>query len=72
MLLTICVMMFAAVAFIQDEKFFSSAPKEAQAVLRHRDRDPYPDRYNTPVSGNSYVQDALEQMKLLATMSSEF
>ena len=26
-------------AFIQNEKFYSSAPKEAQAVLRHRDKE---------------------------------
>ncbi|AOZ95284.1 MULTISPECIES: hypothetical protein [Butyrivibrio] len=35
----ITLMMFSAVAFIQNEKFFSSAPKEAQAVLRHRDKE---------------------------------
>ncbi len=35
----ITLMMFAAVAFIQNEKFFSSAPKEARAVLRHRDEE---------------------------------
>ena len=35
----ITLMMFAAVAFIQNEKFFSSAPKEAQAVLHHRDEE---------------------------------
>ncbi len=35
----ITLMMFAAVAFIQNKKFFSSAPKEAQAVLRHRDEE---------------------------------
>ncbi len=35
----ITLMMFSAVAFIQNEKFFSSAPKEAQAVFRHRDKE---------------------------------
>ncbi|WP_027217404.1 hypothetical protein [Butyrivibrio fibrisolvens] len=35
----ITLMMFSAVAFIQNEKFFSSAPKEAQSVLRHRDKE---------------------------------
>ena len=35
----ITLMMFAAVAFIQNEKFVSSAPKEARAVLRHRDEE---------------------------------
>ena len=35
----ITLMMFSAVAFIQNEKFFSSAPKEAQAVLKHRDKE---------------------------------
>jgi hypothetical protein len=34
-------MMFSAVAFIQNEKFFSSAPKEAQEVLHHRDKEPF-------------------------------
>ena len=29
----ITLMMFSAVAFIQDKKFFSSAPKEAQEAL---------------------------------------
>ena len=32
----ITLMMFAAVAFIQDKKFFSSAPKEAQEALLPR------------------------------------
>ena len=35
----ISLMLIAAVAFIQNEKFFSSAPKEAQAVLIHRDKE---------------------------------
>ncbi len=35
----ITLMMFAAVAFIQDKKFFSSAPKEAQEVLLLRDKE---------------------------------
>jgi hypothetical protein len=35
----ITLMMFSAVAFIQNEKFFSSAPKEAQEVLLHRDKE---------------------------------
>ena len=35
----ITLMMLSAVAFIQDKKLFSSAPKEAQAVLRHRDKE---------------------------------
>ena len=35
----ITMMMFSAVAFIQNEKFFSSAPKEAQEVLLHRDKE---------------------------------
>lgn len=35
----ITLMMFSAVAFIQNEKFFSSAPKEAQEVLQHRDKE---------------------------------
>ncbi len=33
------LMMFAAVAFIQDNKFFSSAPKEAQAMLIPREKE---------------------------------
>ena len=32
----ISLMLLAAVAFIQDKKFFSSAPKEAQAVIKPR------------------------------------
>ena len=35
----ITLMMFSAVAFIQDVKFFSSAPKEAQDVLVPRDKE---------------------------------
>ena len=35
----ITLMMFAAVTFIQDKKFFSSAPKEAQEVLLPRDKE---------------------------------
>ena len=35
----ITLMMFAAVAFIQDKKFFSSAPKEAQKVLLPREKE---------------------------------
>ncbi len=35
----ITLMMFAAVAFIQDKKFFSSAPKEAQEALLTRDKE---------------------------------
>lgn len=35
----ITLMLLSAVAFIQNEKFFSSAPKEAQAVLIPRDKE---------------------------------
>jgi len=35
----ITIMMFSAVAFIQDKRFFSAAPKEAQAVLKPRERE---------------------------------
>ncbi len=35
----ITLMMFAAVAFIQNKKFFSSAPKEAQAAILPRDKE---------------------------------
>lgn len=35
----ITIMMFAAVAFIQDKKFFSSAPEEARKVLLPRDKE---------------------------------
>lgn len=35
----ITLMLLSAVAFIQNEKFFSSAPKEAQAVLQPRDKE---------------------------------
>ncbi len=35
----ITLMMFSAVAFIQNEKFFSSAPKEAREVIIHRDKE---------------------------------
>ena len=33
------MMLFAAVAFIQDNKFFSTAPKEAREVLIQRDKE---------------------------------
>ena len=35
----ITIMLLAAVAFIQDKKFFSSAPKEAQAVIKPRENE---------------------------------
>lgn len=35
----ITIMLFSAVAFIQDKKFFSSAPKEAQEVIQPRDNE---------------------------------
>ena len=35
----ITIMMFAAVAFIQDKKFFSSAPEEFQKVIVPRDKE---------------------------------
>ncbi len=35
----ITLMLLSAVAFIQDKRFFSSAPKEAQEVLLHRDNE---------------------------------
>ena len=37
----ITLMLLSAVAFIQDKKFFSSAPKEAQEVLLQRDNEPF-------------------------------
>ncbi len=36
---SITIMMFAAVAFIQDKRFFSSAPKEAQEAIRPREKE---------------------------------
>lgn len=38
---SMAMMLISAVAFIQDNKFFSSAPKEAQAVLIQRDKEPF-------------------------------
>lgn len=35
----ISLMLLSAVAFIQDKKFFSSAPKEAQEVIRQREHE---------------------------------
>ena len=35
----ITIMLLAAVAFIQDKKFFSSAPKEAQEAIKPRDQE---------------------------------
>lgn len=35
----ISLMLLSAVAFIQDKKFFSSAPKEAQAVVKPREKE---------------------------------
>ncbi len=37
--LAITIMMIAAVAFIQDKRFFSSAPKEAQEAIVPRDKE---------------------------------
>ncbi len=36
----ITLMMLSAVAFIQDRKMFSSAPKEAQEAIIPRDKEP--------------------------------
>ena len=35
----ITLMLISAVAFIQDKKFFSSAPKEAREVIQPRDKE---------------------------------
>ena len=35
-------MLLSAVAFIQDKKFFSSAPKEIQAVIKERPEELFP------------------------------
>ncbi len=35
----ITLMLLSAVAFIQNEKFFSSAPKEARAVIKPREKE---------------------------------
>lgn len=35
----ISLMLLSAVAFIQDKKFFSSAPKEAQEVIQQREHE---------------------------------
>lgn len=35
----ITLLLLSAVAFIQDKRFFSSAPKEAQALLQPRDKE---------------------------------
>ncbi|MBQ9009980.1 MAG: hypothetical protein IJ088_11725 [Clostridia bacterium] len=35
----ITLMLLSAVAFIQDKRFFSSAPKEAQAVIQPREQE---------------------------------
>lgn len=37
----ITVMLIAAVAFIQNNRFFSSAPKEAQELLKPREHEPF-------------------------------
>ncbi len=36
---SMAMMLLSAVAFIQDNKFFSSAPKEARKVLVQRDKE---------------------------------
>ncbi len=36
---SVALMMFAGVAFIQDTKMFSSAPKEFREVLKPRDKE---------------------------------
>jgi len=35
----ITILLISAVAFVQDKRFFSSAPKEAQALIEPRDRE---------------------------------
>ena len=35
------LMLISAVAFIQDNRFFSSAPKEAREVLVQREKEPF-------------------------------
>lgn len=35
----ITVLLIAAVAFVQDERFFSSAPKEARALIKPKERE---------------------------------
>ena len=35
----ITILLISAVAFVQDKRFFSSAPKEAQALLKPRSRE---------------------------------
>ncbi len=37
--MAITLLLISAVAFVQDKRFFSSAPKEAQEVLKPRDRE---------------------------------
>ena len=36
---SVSLMLLSAVAFIQDKKFFSSAPKEAQEVIKPREKE---------------------------------
>ena len=38
----ITVLLVSAVAFVQNERFFSSAPKEAQALIKPRDKELFP------------------------------
>ena len=38
----ITLLLISAVAFVQDNRFFSSAPKEAQEVLKPRDEELFP------------------------------
>ena len=35
----VTILLISGVAFIQNEKFFSSAPKEAQEVIKHREKE---------------------------------
>ena len=35
----VTLMLVSAIAFIQDNRFFSSAPKEALAVIKQRDKE---------------------------------
>ncbi|SDB02943.1 hypothetical protein [Eubacterium oxidoreducens] len=48
----ITIMMFAAVAFIQDKKLFSSAPKEFQEVIVTRDKEIF---YGAKVIGWTFI-----------------
>ncbi len=62
----ITLMMFLAVAFIQDKKFFSSAPKEAQEVIIPREKELF---YGARIIGWTITDIRAENMDIILKAS---